>query len=395
MRIALVADAFPPMRSSAAVQLRDLARALAADGHAVTVMIPATSAGARFGEESDGAVEVLRLPAWRAKDVSWLRRTLAEFALPHLMWRALRRSGRAHDRFDAVVWYSPSIFLTPLIVRLKRANGARAYLIVRDLFPDWAADLGLMRRGPAFRVLRAVAARQFATADVIGMQSPGNLASVDRWRQRGKRVEVLDNWINPAPPGGAGIVLEGSPIEGRTIVAYAGNMGIAQGMDKIMRLIADSATRRDLGFLMVGRGSDAARLAAQARERGLDNVVFHDEIDPDRVSAVYAQAAIGLVALDHRHRTHNIPGKFIGYMEAGLPVLASVNPGNDLIGLIESADVGRASTNPEGADLAGMLATLLDGDALEAMSARARDLAERRFTAQAAARRIIAALSSY
>lgn len=395
MRIALAADAYPPLRTSAAVQLRDLARAFAGQGHAVTVIVPAPGQQADCTAEDDRGVEVLRLKALATKDVGWTRRTANEFALPYLMARGLRRAGRSLAGFDAAVWYSPSIFLTPLVARLKRASGAPAYLIIRDIFPDWAADMGLIRRGPAYALLKRIAARQFAAADVIGVQSPGNLAYFARWIARGKPVEVLHNWIAPLSSAGEPIDISGTAIAGRRIVVYAGNMGVAQGMDKVMRLIADSAPRRDIGFLLIGRGSDAARLAADARSRGLDNVVFHEEVEPDRLGAIYAQAAIGLVALDPRHKTHNIPGKFIGYMAAGLPALATVNPGNDLVAMIEEERVGLASTDPAGADLAALLARLLADDReLAAVAERARGLAARRFAAGAAAAQIVAALSA-
>jgi glycosyltransferase involved in cell wall biosynthesis len=392
VKIALVADAYAPLRTSAAVQLRDLARALTAQGHAVTVLAPAPGQAEACTREDDAGVEVLRLRAWPTKGLDWTRRTLTEFALPFLMWRALRATGRDGVGHDAVVWYSPSIFLTPLVARLKRASRAPAYLIIRDIFPEWAADMGLIRRGPAFHLLKWIAACQFAAADVIGVQSPGNLPYFARWTARGKRVEVLHNWIAPPAADGEGIDLSVTLIAGRRVVVYAGNMGVAQGMDKVLRLIADSRKRRDVGFLMIGGGSEAARLAAEADARGLDNVVFHPEIEPDRLGAVYAQAAVGLVALDARHKTHNIPGKFIGYVAAGLPVLATVNPGNDLVALVEEARVGLASTDPDGGDLAALLARLLEVEDLPAMADRARALAASRFAADAAAAQIVSAL---
>jgi hypothetical protein len=54
-------------------------------------------------------------------------------------------------------------------------------------------------------------------------------------------------------------------------------------------------------------------------------VVFHDEIHPDEIPGLYAQCHVGMVALDPRHKTHNIPGKFLTYMQSGLPVLANIN----------------------------------------------------------------------
>ena len=110
---------------------------------------------------------------------------------------------------------------------------------------------------------------------------------------------------------------------------YAGNMGIAQGMDVLLDLAEKLRSRKDVGFLFVGRGSDAARLQSIAAQKQLDNVVFFDEIDPDGIPDLYAQCHAGIVALDSRHKSHNIPGKFLTYMQNGMPVLACVNSGND------------------------------------------------------------------
>src|ERR1035437_2130447 len=101
----------------------------------------------------------------------------------------------------------------------------------------------------------------------------------------------------------------------------------------------------DIGFLFVGRGSDAQRLRKDAKARGLDNVVFHDEIEPSEIPGLYSQCHVGIVALDPRHKTHNLPGKFLSYMQSGLPVLASINPSNDLAELIQREGVGRVCTD--------------------------------------------------
>ena len=89
----------------------------------------------------------------------------------------------------------------------------------------------------------------------------------------------------------------------------------------------------DVGFVFVGRGTDLVRLKTQSEHRELTNILFFDEIEPDEIPGLYAQCDIGLLSLDKKHKTHNIPGKFLSYMRAGLPVLASVNKDNDIIRL--------------------------------------------------------------
>ena len=397
MRFALIADAFPPLRTSGAVQLRDLSQEFTRQGHEVIVMIAAPDLDVAWRIDRYGDVTALRLKSPRTRDIGYVRRTAAEFLMPIAMLRNYRRSPLAGTAFDGIIWYSPTIFLAPIVNALKRESNCRAYLIIRDIFPQWAADMGLMARGLPYQALERIARRQYATADIIGVQTPGNLAFLDSAAagNHGARLEVLHNWLSEVGSGRCSINLTAGPLAGRKIFVYAGNMGVAQGMDKLIDLAGRLKDREDIGFLFVGRGSDTKRLACKARRRSLTNVLFHDEIDPDEIPGLYAQCHVGLVSLDPRHKTHNIPGKFLSYMQVGLPVLASVNPGNDLISLIEERGVGRVSVDPSGADLLGAALSLLADIALgNDMPNRCKALSKAMFTSAAAVSQIVAALGA-
>lgn len=395
LRIALIADVFPPLRSSGAVQLRDLALEFAKQGHRPTVMIASPELQEDWRFEDWNGVEIIRLKAPRTKDIGYVRRTLGEFLMPYAMLRNLRKSPLASQRWDGVVWYSPTIFLGPIAKSLQQSSACRSYLIIRDIFPEWAVDMGLMGRGLPYRFFKAVENFQYSVADVIGVQTPANVAYLDRWAQlAGRRVEVLQNWLAEAPNAGCSIRVAASALAGRKIFVYAGNMGVAQGMGILLDLAECLRTRTDLGFLFVGRGSDAQRLRTDAAARGLDNVAFFDEIDSSEIAGLYAQCHVGVVALDPRHKTHNIPGKFLSYMQSGLPVLASINPGNDLVDLITCNGVGKVCTDASVATLrilAENLADDLDSDV--EVSSRCQALAARLFSPESAVSQIVQALA--
>ena len=134
-------------------------------------------------------------------------------------------------------------------------------------------------------------------------------------------------------------------------------------------------------------------LRDDASRRGLGNVVFRDEIEPEEIPGLYAQCHAGIVALDPRHKTHNIPGKFLTYMQAGLPVLASINPGNDLIQLIEQERVGRVCTDQSVDSLERLVGQLVDDIRTDIeMPARCKALSSRLFAPEAVVRQITAAL---
>jgi glycosyltransferase involved in cell wall biosynthesis len=309
----------------------------------------------------DGAC-IVRLKAPQTKDVGYVRRTLGELLMPFFMLRNLRLSPLAGQKWDGIVWYSPSIFHGPLVNWLKRSSGCKAYLIIRDIFPEWAVDMGLMKRwGLPYRFFDAVARYQYSVADVIGVQTPGNLPYFARWSQvGGRRVEVLQNWLDTPGQLPCSIRISSTPLAGRKVFVYAGNMGVAQGMDILLELAAKLQHREDVGFLFVGRGSDAKRLEKKATQLQLNNVAFFDEIHPDEIPDLYAQCAVGIVALDPRHKSHNIPGKFLTYMQSGLPVLANVNVGNDLAALIRAEQVGMVCESNEVEGLYQFAIDLLD-----------------------------------
>ena len=395
MRIVLIADAYPPLCTSGAVQMRDLAQEFATQGHEVTVLVPALARARPWTIEMVGGVQVLRLAALPTKDTGYVRRTISEVLLPVAMLLSLRKSPLRAVQWEAAVWYSPSIFLGPLVGALRRSTKCRSYLVLRDIFPEWAVDMGLLRKGLIYRFFKLVERYQYSVADVIGVQSVSNLDYLAEWaRNPGRYLEVLHNWLAAAPNVGSRISVNDTPLAGRTIFAYAGNMGVAQGMDIVLDLADRLKGRRDIGFMFVGRGSEVPRLKALAEKRALDNVEFYEEVDPHEIPGVLAQCHIGIVALDPRHKTHNVPGKFLAYMQAGLPVLARVNPGNDLAELIENEHVGRAYVG-ESLDLLQTLAEeLCDNEtAREVMSLNARNLAQRSFSVTAAVRQIVAALS--
>ena len=353
MRVVIIADVYPPLRSSGAVQLRDLSREFVRQGHDTTVLIASPNLSEPYQIETLEGVTVARLQTLQTKDVGYVKRTVGELLMPFFMKKNYRKSSLAEKQYDLVIWYSPTIFLGPIVRWLKKQSGCPSYLIIRDIFPQWAADMGLISRGPAYQFLDQIAQYQYRSADTIGVQTIGNMAFFKEFEATGAdcTIEVLQNWLGPAPVSLGSIDLSATKLAGRRIFVYAGNMGIAQDMDKLTNLAAALQHRSDIGFLFIGRGSELSRLKADAEKRGDDNILFIDEIAPDEIPALYKQCDVGMISLDHRHNTHNIPGKFLTYMQAGLPVLASINPENDLSSLVKENGVGRVSIDKSGNDL--------------------------------------------
>ena len=164
MRIGLIADCYTPMRTSAAIMLEDLAVEFKNQGHIPIVIIPDATIDSPITNTVEKGVQVLRVKVPQIKDIGYMRRILSEIYMPFAILRRLRQNNFLNLELDGVVWYSPSIFHGPLVNALKKSNKCKGYLILRDIFPEWAVNLGIMSRGLPYKFFKAVESYQYTIA---------------------------------------------------------------------------------------------------------------------------------------------------------------------------------------------------------------------------------------
>lgn len=385
MRLCIVVDCYLPSTKSSAKLVHDLAVEFRRQGHEPVVVAPDDALDAPARESLEEGVRVFRVRTGKIKGAGLLRRGWNEMRLSGTFWKAGRDFFRANP-CGLVVFYSPSIFFGALVGKLKRLWGCPSYLVLRDIFPQWALDAGVLRRGPAYWYFKCKERAQYRAADVIGVQSPANLAYFEG---RPWRLEVLYNWttLDEPPPARRDYRKEWG-LEGKVVFFYGGNVGVAQDVDNVVRLA--QALREDarVAFLLVGEGSEVERLRRQAPP----NLQIREAVGQEEYAGMVGRFDVGLITLARGLRTQNFPGKMLSYMLSRLPILASVNPGNDLKELLEKSGSGLASINGEDAlflDHARRLA----GDAAlrREMGAKGRALLERQFSVASIARQILSA----
>tara|TARA_X000000950_G_scaffold282510_1_gene381493 strand:- start:5061 stop:6296 length:1236 start_codon:yes stop_codon:yes gene_type:complete len=395
MHIAVVTNFYPPQTNSAANQLCDLVTGLIQVGHRVTLFV-ATEEDCEKPVSTKGLLTIIRIRVCKMARVNYIQRLFAEWTMPLLMKRWLLRSNLCCNQWDGIIWYSPSIFLGPFIRHIKNKSRCPAYLILRDIFPQWCLDLQILKPGWLFNRLNAVAWKQYQLADVIGIQSFGNSVFLQSTLKKNiGQVEVLHNWLGRPLPKTSSIQINQTALKGRKILVYAGNMGVAQGFDQIIELASTLVDRKDIGFLLVGQGKDVNRLRKRIAREKIDNTLIFDAIVPQMLPDLYRQCAAGLISLDVRHTTHNIPGKFLSYLQAGLPIFALVNPGNDLVHLIKSNQVGVACTSDSLNHLIMNLNQLLSRIECEDFSKRCQALYQQQYTPQRAVKQIMDVFLKY
>ncbi|MBI5502676.1 MAG: glycosyltransferase family 4 protein [Deltaproteobacteria bacterium] len=391
MRVALLVDCYFPTTKSAAKLMHDLGAELRTRGHDVSLIAPAEGLDGDLHVADEDGLRIVRIRSGRLKGAARWARGLREVRLSATMWRRGRRHFAAHP-CDLLVYYSPTVFFGALVRKLKALWGCPAYLVLRDIWPQFLVETGVLGHGPLYWLFRRRELEQHEAADVIGVQSPGDLTYfAEHFPRRNFRVEVLHNWATlhepEHPPAGHRRRLG---LADKVVFFFGGNFGIAQDMDNLLRLATALRDVPEAAMLLVGGGSETPRVAAGIRERGLTNVVLHPAVDPATYMSMVSEFDVGLISLAASFRIQNIPGKLLGYLYFALPVLASVNPGNDLRAILHDADAGLCCLNGQDEEFARLARRLAgDRELRDRMGRNGRKLLETRFSAASAADQIL------
>ena len=391
MRILLLVDCYLPHSKSSATQMHELGVEFRRQGHEVTILTPSDTIPKAFHVSTEDGLRIVRVKSGRIKGTAKLLRALREVRLSQSIWRRTRPFLLANPA-DLILFYSPTIFFGKLVRLLKDLWKCPAYLILRDIFPQWAVDAGILRKGLIWRYFRRKESEQYAAADFIGVESPANLAYFAReFPKKSYRLQVLYNWAkvderNPPSTGYRQQLL----LHGKVVFLYGGNLGVVQDLDNIIRLAKRLSPHGVIHFLLVGEGSEVPRLERLIAAHNLSNIQILPAVSHPQYMSMLSEADVGLISLDRRLKTHNVPGKLLGYMNCGKPVLASINPGNDLFEILKKNQAGFCLLNGDDDGLGAAALMLANNPELRTtMGANSRKLLEHLFSVNAAVRQIV------
>ncbi len=396
MRLLILSDDYLPNSTRVhAKMLHELALEFKAKGHDVVVLTPGNSSqSTRLVKDRLDDVEVWRFRSGPVKDISRVRRLINESLLSFRAWQAIKPE-LSSMKVDGVVYYSPSIFFGFLVAKLKGVFGCRSYLVLRDLFPQWAIDEKMIgEHSPIAYYLRYFERKNYLSADRIGLMSEKNIEVFSSLQPKFTNVEVLRNWVS------ADVDVATTPywrlklgLEDKVVFLYGGNIGKAQDMPNLMRLAASMKDVVDAHFVLVGQGESYQEVADFIERHALQNVTLMPSISQDEFKNLLSEVDVGLFSLARSHTAHNFPGKILGYIANYLPILGSVNPGNDLMPMINDHQAGFVFENGDDKALlkaAKDLAIFMD--LRKACGVNARQLLGSHFSVESAANKILKAL---
>jgi len=386
MRLLIVSMYFWPET----FRINDLAQALVARGHQVTVLTgrPNYPGGAVYPEyRRDPAafndfegVEVVRIP-FLARGQGALRLALnyLAFVFSGLLFGPLRLRGRS---FDAIFVYevSPVTVALPAIL-LRRSQRAPLFLWVLDLWPDTLAALGVLRSPRLLALADRLVGWIYRQCDRILVPSRAFSAQVARLGGDPARIRYFPAWAEPVlQTRDATLAPEMEPHRDHFTILFAGNIGESQDFPAILDAAAELADLPQVRWLVVGDGRAAGWVRAEIQRRDLaGRVRLLGQYPLDRMPSFYRGARALLVTLKpHPAMAMTIPGKVQGCLAAGLPILAMLDGEGARI-LAEAGAL--VAPSGQGRTLATQVRQLvaMPESERQALGQRCRDYCEREF----------------
>lgn len=385
MHILLIHQAFAALDEPGGTRHHELARFLVKRGHRVTVIASRVSyltGRARAGVEkttSDpdlAGVTIVRTYTYSALHRSFVHRVFSFFSfMASSFWAGVRVR-----EVDLVWGTSPPIFQGLTAWALARLKRKPLLFEVRDLWPDFAIQVGVLRNPLLIRLSRWLERFLYRGADQLIVNSPGFLEHVQKQGSSG--VRVIPNGVDPAmfDPHAEGLELRNAHgLAGKFIVMYAG----AHGMSNDLGIVLDAAQmlqdQPDISIVLVGDGKEKPALIARAEALGLRNVVFLPPVAKAGMGETLAAADACLAILKPVPMYATVyPNKVFDYMAAGRPVLLAID--GVIRGVVEQAGCGIFIPPGDPVELAAAVRRLAADRALaREMGQRGRRCVEQKF----------------
>lgn len=321
----------------------DLMRKFRDEGHDVYIIHPNERRTGKPTEvKTEGRIHCLGVRTLNVTKTNVVEKGIGQLLLESQFKRALK-THFGNIKFDIILYSTPPITFNNVIKYAKMASGGKAmtYLLLKDIFPQNAVDMGMLSKkgvkGVLYNMFRRKEEELYRISDYIGCMSPANVRYVLKHNPNVgvDKVEIAPNSVELSPDVpiraeecSAILTKYGLPSD-KPIFIYGGNLGIPQGIPFLVDCLEANADRKDCHFVVVGSGTYYQRLADWYNERKPKAVTVMKGLPKADYDKLVRACQVGLIFLDYRFTIPNYPSRLLSYLENKMPVIACTDPNCD------------------------------------------------------------------
>jgi len=332
---------------------QDLMRKFRNEGHEVYIVSPRER---RMGENTHlyetGGVHILGVRTLNLQRTNAIEKGIGQVLVETQFKKAIKKH-LGNIKVDLILYSTPPITFPKVIQYLKESNPqAKTYLLLKDIFPQNAVDLGMMSKsglkGILYRFFRKKEKKLYALSDHIGCMSPANVRYVVEHNPEVKAeyVEVAPNSYERVDQ----VVLSGDerrvirekynlPTD-RPIFIYGGNLGKPQGISFLIQCLNANADREDCHFVVIGNGTEYGKLETWYKTKQPKSVSVFQRLPKEDYDQLVRACDVGLIFLDYRFTIPNYPSRLLPYLMEKKPIIAATDPNCDTGSIAEQNGYG-------------------------------------------------------
>lgn len=244
-------------------------------------------------------------------------------------------------KFDLVIYSTPPITFCNAIEFVKKRDGAKTYLLLKDIFPQNAVDIGMMTttgfKGFIYKFFRNKEKRLYAISDHIGCMSQANVDYIIEHNPEinpeivevcPNSVEAIDMSVDEETRTAIRNKYD-IPLDKKVFV-YGGNLGRPQDIEFMIECLKSQVKNLDVFFLIVGDGTEYGKIEQYVDADKPVNVKLMKRLPKEDYDKMVGACDVGMIFLDHRFTIPNFPSRLLSYMQAKIPVLAVTDPNTDI-----------------------------------------------------------------
>lgn len=321
---------------------QDLLRYFVAQGHNVYVVFPRERRQGKPSEtfESGGA-HFLGVRTLNLTKTNIIEKGIGQVRVESQFKQAIRKFW-GNEHFDLILYSTPPITLMGAVKYLKDRNPqAKSYLLLKDIFPQNAVDIGMMStsgpKGILYRFFRNKEKALYKVSDFIGCMSPANVEFVLKHNPEvpAEKVEVAPNSIELTDDqndnGNKERIRDkyGLPMD-KPVFIYGGNLGKPQGIPFLVKCLDANKNRNDCHFVVVGSGTEQHLIQEWYDKEKPNNITILQALPKTDYDTLVKTCEVGLIFLDHRFTIPNFPSRLLSYLEYKMPVICATDPNCDM-----------------------------------------------------------------
>ena len=337
----------------------------------------------------ESGINMLRVKTGNVTQVNMIEKGISTLLVKHQFKRAIQKYFKS-VKFDLVLYSTPPITLADVVQYVKKRDGAKTYLMLKDIFPQNAVDIEIMKeKGFIYKHFRKVEKNLYKVSDYIGCMSPGNRVYLLHHNPEipSDIVEICPNSISPISiEKNEHEIIEvrkkyNIPLD-KTIFIYGGNLGKPQGIDYLIECLRANTTNDNIFFLIAGSGTEFNKLKNYFDREKPGNATLLHKLTKLDYEILANSCDVGLIFLDNRFTIPNFPSRILSYMQASVPVLATTDANTDLGQIIKDGNFGLWCESNDVNEFNKKVKQLCNSELRKQMGVNARQYLENYYTSR-------------